>query len=153
MTPDHLHGVLAAAAIKRGKRVLVKPLSNRLMEGKQVIDLARKNNNVITHLIPWDSNGSMETVMAWINAGVIGNLKEVHNWTNRPVWPQYLTMPADNPPLPEGLDWDLCLGPKQSAHIIPAIQIWYSEAGMISEAVLWLIWDITVYGLFSTHCN
>lgn len=70
MTPDHLHGVLAMAAIKRGKHVLMhKPISNRLAEGKKVIEMAR-NSNVITHFIPWDSNGSMDTVMAWINAGV-----------------------------------------------------------------------------------
>ncbi|MEO6289210.1 MAG: Gfo/Idh/MocA family oxidoreductase, partial [Ginsengibacter sp.] len=87
MTPDHLHGILCMAAIKRGKHVLVhKPISNRLIEGKKVIDMARASK-VITHLIPWDSNGSMETVMAWINGGAIGTLTEVHNWTNRPVWP------------------------------------------------------------------
>src|SRR5215471_17686335 len=69
MTPDHLHGVLSMAAIKRGKHVLChKPISNRLLEGKKVIEMAR-NSKVITHLIPWDSNGSMDTVMAWINAG------------------------------------------------------------------------------------
>ena len=63
MTPDHLHGILSIAALKRGKHVLVhKPLSNRLLEGKKVIEMAR-NSKVITHLIPWDSNGSMETVM------------------------------------------------------------------------------------------
>src|ERR1019366_435806 len=49
MTPDHLHGILCMAAIKRGKNVLVhKPLSNRLMEGKKVIEMAR-NSKVITH--------------------------------------------------------------------------------------------------------
>jgi predicted dehydrogenase len=52
MTPDHLHGVLAMAAIKRGKHVLChKPISNRLLEGKKVIEMAR-NSKVITHLIP-----------------------------------------------------------------------------------------------------
>jgi predicted dehydrogenase len=101
MTPDHLHGVIAMAAMKKGKHVLVhKPLSNRLLEGKKVIELAR-NSKVITHLIPWDSNGSMEQVMAWINAGAIGKLQEVHNWTNRPVWPQYPTIPTDTPPIPK----------------------------------------------------
>ena len=50
MTPDHLHGVLAMAAIKKGKHVLMhKPLSNRLIEGKKVIETAR-NSKVITHL-------------------------------------------------------------------------------------------------------
>lgn len=112
MTPDHLHGVLSMAAIRRGKHVLMhKPISNRLTEGKQVIEMAR-NSKVITHLIPWDSNGSMETVMSWINAGAIGTLQEVHNWTNRPVWPQYPDLPSSKPPIPEGFNWDLWLGPE-----------------------------------------
>jgi Oxidoreductase family, C-terminal alpha/beta domain/Oxidoreductase family, NAD-binding Rossmann fold len=112
MTPDHLHGIISMAAIKKGKHVLVhKPLSNRLLEGKKVMAMAR-DSHVITHLIPWDSNGSMDTVMAWINAGNIGTLTEVHNWTNRPVWPQYPTIPVDTPPVPNGLDWDLWLGPE-----------------------------------------
>ena len=102
----------AMAAMKRGKHVMVhKPLSNRLLEGKKVIEYAR-NSNVITHLIPWDANGSMDQVMSWINSGVIGNLQEIHNWTNRPVWPQYDTLPTDTPPVPPGFDWDLWLGPE-----------------------------------------
>jgi Oxidoreductase family, NAD-binding Rossmann fold/Oxidoreductase family, C-terminal alpha/beta domain len=113
MTPDHLHGVLAIAALKRGKHVLLhKPVSNRLIEGKKVIELARSKPKIITHLIPWDSNGSMDTVMAWLNAGAIGTLKEVHNWTNRPVWPQYPDLPKGNAPIPDGFDWDLWLGPE-----------------------------------------
>jgi hypothetical protein len=112
MTPDHLHGIIAMAALKRGKHILIhKPLSNRLIEGKKLIGMAR-GSKTITHLIPWDSNGSMEAVMNWINAGAIGTLMEVHNWTNRPVWPQYPTIPEDTPPIPNGLDWDLWLGPE-----------------------------------------
>src|SRR5215472_15097133 len=112
MTPDHLHGILCMAAMKKGKHVLVhKPISNRLLEGKKVIEMSR-NSKVITHLIPWDSNGSMEQVMAWINGGAIGTLMEVHNWTNRPVWPQYDDLPKDTPPVPDGLDWNLWLGPE-----------------------------------------
>src|SRR6185436_16054360 len=67
MTPDHLHGIMAMAALKRGKAVTMhKPIANRLLEGKQVIDMA-KQTNVATHLIAWDSNGKMDTVMEWIN--------------------------------------------------------------------------------------
>ena len=134
MTPDHLHGIIAIAAMKRGKHVLVhKPLSNRLLEGKKVIAMAR-DIQVITHLIPWDSNGSMETVMAWINAGAIGTLKEVHNWTNRPVWPQYPTLPVDTPPIPEGFDWDLWLGPESNRPYSPnytnmVFRGWYDFGG------------------------
>jgi hypothetical protein len=134
MTPDHLHGILSMAAIKKGKHVLVhKPLSNRLLEGKKVIAMAR-NSKVITHLIPWDSNGSMEAVMNWINAGAIGTLTEVHNWTNRPVWPQYPTLPTDAPPIPNGLDWDLWLGPEADRPYSPnytnmVFRGWYDFGG------------------------
>ena len=134
MTPDHLHGVLSMAAMKRGKHVLVhKPLSNCLTESKKVIEMAR-NSKVITHLIPWDSNGSMEQVMAWINAGAIGTLTEVHNWTNRPVWPQYPELPTDTPPVPNGFDWDLWLGPEASRPYSPdytnmVFRGWYDFGG------------------------
>ncbi len=134
MTPDHLHGIISMAALKRGKHILMhKPLSNRLIEGKKVIELAR-NSKSITHLIPWDSNGSMDTVMAWLNAGAIGTLLEVHNWTNRPVWPQYATMPTDTPPVPNGLDWDLWLGPEASRPYSPnytnmVFRGWYDFGG------------------------
>lgn len=135
MTPDHLHGVLAMAAIKRGKHVLMhKPVSNRLIEGKKVIKMARENPKVATHLIPWDSNGSMETVMTWINAGAIGTLKEVHNWTNRPVWPQYPDIPKDKPAIPDGFNWDLWLGPEAMRDYSPdythmVFRGWYDFGG------------------------
>ncbi len=135
MTPDHLHGVLAIAAMKRGKHVLIhKPISNRLLEGKKVIEMARNTPKVITHLIPWDSNGSMEQVMTWINAGAIGTLTEVHNWTNRPVWPQYDQLPVTKPPIPDGFDWDLWLGPEAARDYSPdytnmVFRGWYDFGG------------------------
>ncbi|MFN8207470.1 MAG: Gfo/Idh/MocA family oxidoreductase [Bacteroidales bacterium] len=112
LTTDHVHGIIAMAAIKRGISVtLHKPISNRLHEGKRVIDMAGKSD-VVTHLIPWDVNGNMDQVMDWINGGKIGNLKEIHNWSYRPVWPQYHEKPADTPRVPKGFDWDLWLGPE-----------------------------------------
>jgi len=135
MTPDHLHGLIATAAIKRGKHIsLHKPLSNRLLEGKKVIDLAANHPNVTTHLIPWDYNGSMELVMKWIGEGRIGTLKEVHNWSNRPVWPQYPTLPTENPDIPAGFDWDLWLGPESNRPYHPnytnmVFRGWYDFGG------------------------
>jgi hypothetical protein len=108
-----LHGIIAAAALKRNIAVSVhKPLSNRLLEGKKVVDLAFKSD-VTTHLLPWDSNGEdMPKVMELINSGAIGKLKEVHNWSFRPVWPQYAKIPTETPKIPEGFEWDLWLGPE-----------------------------------------
>lgn len=135
MTPDHLHGLIATAAIKRGKHISIhKPLSNRLHEGKQVVDLARNNPKVTTHLIPWDYNGSMELVMKWIGEGKIGTLKEVHNWSNRPVWPQYPTLPTQTPAIPKDFNWDLWLGPEANRAYNPnytnmVFRGWYDFGG------------------------
>lgn len=134
MTPDHLHGIIAMAAMKRGIGVTThKPISNRLEEGRQVIDMAAKSK-VTTHLIAWDSNGSMDQVMTWINEGTIGTLKEVHNWSNRPVWPQYPTIPTDKPAVPNGMDWDLWLGPEAERPYHPhytnmVFRGWYDFGG------------------------
>jgi len=135
MTPDHLHGLFAIAALKRNKHVLMhKPVSNRLLEGKAVIELARSKSNIVTHLVPWDSNGSMDQVMEWINGGKIGKLKEVHNWTNRPVWPQFPTLPTETIPVPDGLNWDLWLGPEADRPYSPEytnmfFRGWYDFGG------------------------
>jgi hypothetical protein len=134
MTPDHLHGIISLAAAKRGKHVMVhKPIANRLREAKLVIDTVRAKG-VATHFIPWDSNGSMDQVMAWIKDGSIGTLREVHNWTNRPVWPQYPTLPADTPPVPAGFDWNLWLGPEAERAYHPnythmVFRGWYDFGG------------------------
>lgn len=134
MTPDHLHGVIAIAAMKRGKHVIVhKPLANRLKEAQLVVDTARKTG-VSTHLMPWDSNGDMAPVMAWIASGAIGTLREVHNWSNRPVWPQYATLPTERPPVPPGLDWNLWLGPEADRPYHPnytnmVFRGWYDFGG------------------------
>lgn len=96
--------------------------------------MAQDNPNVTTHLIPWDYNGSMELVMKWINEGKIGTLKEVHNWSNRPVWPQYPTLPTDAPPIPKNFDWDLWLGPEADRPYHPnytnmVFRGWYDFGG------------------------
>jgi len=134
MTPDHLHGLISLAAMKRGIHVTThKPISNRLEEGFRVIEQAKKTN-VTTHLIAWDSNGSMDQVMGWIREGAIGTLREVHNWTNRPVWPQYPTLPTDNPAVPKGMDWDIWLGPEAERPYHPnftnmVFRGWYDFGG------------------------
>ena len=112
MTPDHLHATISIAAMKRGIHVLVhKPLANRLQESRLAIETARQTK-VVTHFLPYGSGDAMRRVVARINEGVIGKVREVHNWSNRPVWPQYTEIPADRPPVPKDFDWDLWLGPE-----------------------------------------
>ena len=168
MTPDHLHGIISIAAMKKGKHVLVhKPLANRLKEAKLVIDTAREFG-VATHFSPWDANGSMEPVLAWIRDGAIGTLREVHNWTNRPVWPQYSTLPTDTPPIPDGFDWDLWLGPEADRPYHPSythmvFRGWYDFGGGcmadMGHYSLWTVFNALELGaptsvepLFSHNC-
>ncbi len=134
MSPDHLHGVMAMAAMKRGIHVTMhKPIANRLIEAKKVIDQAN-TSDVTTHLIAWDANGNMDQITAWIDGGVIGALKEVHNWSHRPVWPQYAEIPSETPSVPDGFDWDLWLGPEADRPYHPAytnmvFRGWYDFGG------------------------
>src|ERR1043166_7550714 len=110
MTPDHLHATIAIAAMKKGKHVLMhKPLANRLHEARLVIESARQTK-VATHFLPASDGANIREIKAWIDDGAIGTLREIHNWSNRPVWPQYATLPTDRPPVPAGFDWDLWLG-------------------------------------------
>ncbi|HZN67619.1 MAG TPA: Gfo/Idh/MocA family oxidoreductase [Tepidisphaeraceae bacterium] len=111
MTPDHLHATVSIAAMKKGKHVLMhKPLANRLHEARLVIETARRTK-VATHFLPAGEGAEIRTIKGWINEGRIGTLREIHNWSNRPVWPQYPTLPTERPPVPKDFDWQLWLGP------------------------------------------
>jgi len=111
MTPDHLHATIAIAAMKKGKHVVThKPIANRVSEGRLAIETARRTK-VITHLLAWSDRRENELTLKWIKDGIIGTLKEIHNWSNRPVWPQWTSNPTDTPPIPKGFNWELWLGP------------------------------------------
>ncbi len=111
MTPDHLHATIAIAAMKKGKHIIThKPIANRMDEGRKTIETARQTK-VITHLLAWSDRPEHELIKKWIKEGEIGTLKEIHNWSYRPVWPQWTSNPADTPPVPDGFNWDLWLGP------------------------------------------
>jgi hypothetical protein len=112
MTPDHLHATVALAAMKKGKHVVThKPLSNVLHEARLAVKTAQETG-LATQMFCAAGQDSTPTIEEWIQAGAIGAVREVHNWSTRPFWPQGMTMrPAETPPVPEGLEWDLWLGP------------------------------------------
>ena len=111
MTPDHLHATVAIAAMNKGKHVIThKPIANRISEGRLTIETARRTK-VVTHLLAWSDRRENELTLKWIKDGVIGTLREIHNWSNRPVWPQWTSNPTDTPPIPNGFNWQLWLGP------------------------------------------
>ena len=111
MTPDHLHGTISIAAMNKGKHVVIhKPIANRMYEARLTIDTARKTG-VSTHLMAYSNIQGNQNLKKMLEDGVIGNLQEIHNWSNRPVWPQFTRNPTESMPIPDGMNWDLWLGP------------------------------------------
>jgi hypothetical protein len=148
MTPDHLHGYISIAAMKKGKHVVIhKPIANRMYEARLTIETARKTG-VSTHLLAWSHRDGNELVKKWINDGLIGNLREIHNWSNRPVWPQWTSNPTDTPPVPSGFDWDLWLGPVPHRSYHPnythnVFRGWYDfGGGSIADMGHYSLWPL-----------
>lgn len=111
MTPDHHHAYAAIQSMKKGKATVThKPIANRMTEGRMAIEMAKKTG-LVTHLLAWSERPEYDLILQWINDGVIGELKEIHNWSYRPVWKQWTSLPTDTPPIPEGFNWELWLGP------------------------------------------
>jgi predicted dehydrogenase len=100
-TPDHLHAVVAKAAIQSGKHVYVqKPLTYSVHEARVLRGLALANPKIVTQMgNQGHSSEGARLVNEWIQAGIIGPVREVHVWTNRPVvyWPQGVPRPTGSP--------------------------------------------------------
>ena len=111
-TPDHVHAPAAMAAIKRGKHVYVqKPLTHSVSEARALTEAVREYKVKSQMGNQGRSGEGTRRLAEWLWAGAIGDVTEVHSWTNRPVWPQGIDRPQDSPPVPDTLDWDLWLGP------------------------------------------
>ncbi len=121
MTPEHLHGFVTVGAMRKGKHVIThKPISNVLSEVRVVRDTARQSG-VATQLFCAAGTQSTPAISEWIASGAIGPVREVHNWSSRPFWPQGMTeRPAETPAVPDGLEWDLWLGPASYRPYHPA---------------------------------
>lgn len=113
-TTDNLHALASMAAMKKGKHVYCqKPLTHDIWEARQ-LQLAAKKYGVVTQM--GNQGHAMEgnqLVYEWVNAGAIGDVTEVHCWTDRPGgrWPQGEDVPQETPSVPRALDWNLWLGP------------------------------------------
>jgi predicted dehydrogenase len=121
VTPDHSHAVVSAIAMKMGKHVYCqKPLTHTVYEAHKLAEVARERK-VATQLGTANqaSEGS-RLLREWVWDGAIGPVREVHNWSNRPIWPQGIDRPKETPPVPSTLDWDLWLGPAPHRPYHPA---------------------------------
>ncbi len=126
-TPDHTHAVITMAAIQCGLHVFCqKPLTHTVYEARKITEAARKSQ-VQTQLgNQGHSSEHIRLVREWVQSGSIGDVKEVHAWTDRPDKGPWFAnfaardLPAEFPPVPDHLSWDLWLGPAQDRKYSPA---------------------------------
>lgn len=138
-TPDHLHAGIAKAAMELGKHVYVqKPLTWSVYEARVLRHVAGRTGVVTQMGNQGHSSDEARRINEIVQAGVLGEIRDVYVWTNRPIWPQGVPRPGDvspkdptEPPSwdrgaitdrtakalagnyrpPEGVDWELYLGP------------------------------------------
>ena len=111
-TADHTHALIAAHALTLGKHVYCqKPLTHSVYESRLLTRLAAKHKVATQMGNQGNSGDGVRQVCEWIWNGEIGEVTEVHAWTDRPIWPQGLERPAEKMTPPDTLDWDLFVGP------------------------------------------
>ncbi len=109
--PDHMHAFVATAAMQLGKHVYVeKPMAHSIAEVHKLAATARQYKVATQMGNQGHSMPGVWMLCKMIDANIIGPVREVQCWTNRPSWPQGLERPADTPPIPAMLNWDVWLG-------------------------------------------
>jgi GFO/IDH/MocA oxidoreductase family protein len=148
ITPDHQHAGINITALRKGKAAIAhKPVATVLRELRVTLQAARESR-AITHLLAYSNNPDRHTLAAWIRAGVIGTVREVHNWTNRPFWPQgWQDYHASGPAVPAGFDWELWQGPEPDRPYHPGYthavyRGWYAYgAGCLGDMGFYSLWQ------------
>src|SRR5437899_11517136 len=111
-TPDHTHTVAGMTALKLGKHTRIqKPLARTLWEVKQLEDMARKSKVATQMGNQGHAEEGTRLIREWVEAGLIGAVREIQLWTNRPIWPQAIDRPLVEYHTHYTVDWDLWLGP------------------------------------------
>jgi predicted dehydrogenase len=111
-TPDHTHATAALKAMRMKKHVYCqKPLTWSIREARMMREVAEEMGVVTQMGNQGTSEDGLREAVEVIRSGAIGDVTEVHIWSNRPIWPQGKGRPAGSDPVPEGLNWDAWIGP------------------------------------------
>jgi hypothetical protein len=148
ITPDHLHGSINIAALAKGRAAIAhKPVASVLYEVRRTVQAARESR-APSHLLAYSNHPDRHTLAAWIEAGVIGHVREVHNWTNRPFWPQGMqAYHASGPAVPDGFNWPLWQGPEPDRPFHPSYTFavyrgWYAYGtGCLGDMGHYSLWQ------------
>jgi hypothetical protein len=148
ITPDHQHGSINISALKKNKAAIShKPVASVLYEVRRTLQAARESS-APSHLLAYSNNPDRHKLAAWLDGGAIGTVREVHNWTDRPFWPQ--GMPEyhkSGPPVPDGFNWTLWQGPEPDRPYHPSYTFavfrgWYAYGtGCLGDMGHYSLWQ------------
>ncbi|HEY2251418.1 MAG TPA: Gfo/Idh/MocA family oxidoreductase [Planctomycetaceae bacterium] len=111
-TPDHHHVFASIMAMKQGKACFCqKPLTHSVSEARMMANVAREMKVATQMGNQGTSNDTLRQASAVVRSGHLGTIKEVHVWTDRPIWPQGGPRPKPADSVPENVHWELFIGP------------------------------------------
>jgi len=158
-TPDHTHAVASVMAMKMGKHCYCeKPLTHDVYEARIMREIAEKKGLATQMGNQGTSTNGLRRGVEVVQDGVIGQVREVHVWTNRPIWPQGvnavlkehtgvrkalhgpLTGGVLSHPIRDTLAWDLWLGPAPERPFTPPICLFAGAAGGTLVPAPWATW-------------
>lgn len=124
-TPDHMHFPIAMVAMALGKHVLVeKPMGHTVQEVRTLARIAREKKLATQMGNQGHAADGTRLLKEWYQAGILGEVREIHSWTNRPIWPQGMKAVPDHsqrmPVVPKTLNWDVWLGVAAQREYDPA---------------------------------
>ncbi len=118
-TPDHSHAPASVMGMRLGKHCFCqKPLTHSVSEARLMADLAREKKLATQMGNQGTAGNNLRWAAALIKSGAVGTVKEVHVWTNRPIWAQGGPRPKAAA-VPENVNWDLFLGPAKIRDYAP----------------------------------
>jgi predicted dehydrogenase len=122
-TPDHHHAVASIMAMKMGKHCFCqKPLTWSVEEARMMRTLAVEKRLATQMGNQGTAANGFRQGVEVIRSGAIGPVKEIHVWTNRPIWPQGISRPTSTPGIPNELRWFEFLGPAHDRPYHPDYQ-------------------------------
>lgn len=110
-TPDHTHYPATVLALNSGKHCFTqKPLTHTVWEARQLAEATDKYKLATQMGNQGHANEGNRQIAAYVQGGHLGDITEIHCFTNRPIWPQGIERPTGEDQVPDWLDWDSWIG-------------------------------------------
>jgi len=122
-TPDHSHAPASVMAMRMGKHCFCqKPLTWSVEEARLMRTLAAEKKLCTQMGNQGTARGGFRAGVELIRSGILGPIKDIYVWTNRPIWPQGMSRPKDTPGIPNKVRWYEFLGPAHERPYHPDYQ-------------------------------